>query len=113
MLKYMTKGEFKKAIDERRFVVQNVSGNKFEAFYISDGGQNAEGATQFGLIRVVNPDTKTGYFTQTGGGYSKAMATIEDIAHYVDTNKEVEHEEGFEDFSCYSYFVSHQNYNEI
>lgn len=113
MLKYMTKGDFKQAIDERRFVVQNVSGNKYQVFYIGSGNKDNEGNVQHGLSRVVNPDTKTGYFTQTGGGYSKAMATIEDIARYVNNNKDVEHEEGFEDFNCYSYFVSHQNYNEI
>jgi hypothetical protein len=109
MLKYMTKEDFVNAVNERRFVVMNPKGNTFQAFMITE--QEGNGFKQMGMANIINPDTKDGNFRQTGGGYNKAMATIEEIALYVD--KHAPYDERFDGFSCYNFFLSKQNYNTI
>jgi hypothetical protein len=109
MLKFMTKETFKKAIDERRFMVQNVKGNQYEVFYIGTS-DNGQGVPQMNVSRVVNPDSKDGYFKQNGGGYNKAHACIEEIAWYVDHNAE---DKDDKELSCISYWALKQNVNSL
>lgn len=109
MLKFMTKERFIQAIDERRFAVQNVKGNKFEVLYIGTH-EDGEGVTQYGISRVINPDTKDGYFNQNGGGYNKYHACIEDIAMYI--NKHAEDKDGNK-VNCLEYFQGKQRLNEM
>ena len=109
MLKYMTKEEFKNAVDERRFVVNTLSENKYEVFMMSV--QTVEGmAPQFGITRVINPDTKDGNFRQTGGGFNKRYACIEDIAYYLNRNAE---DKDTNELDCIKYVQQKQRYNEI
>lgn len=103
MLAYMTKEDFKRAIDEYRFVVRMETNTKWEVLHMSQSERN-----KFGIQKVIKPNKVDHYFRQTGGGYNKAMACIEDIAQYVD-----EHSPEGSDFSCYDYFMARQHYNVI
>ena len=71
----MTFEEFKKRIDQNRFIVKQVSETKFEVYSIeiSDGGQ-------FYLRQHQNPKTKDGRFRATGYGYSKPIHVMETFA---------------------------------
>ncbi|MER2006275.1 MAG: hypothetical protein ABS939_02385 [Psychrobacillus sp.] len=105
MLKTMTKAQFKEAIDKRQFVVKGLTATRYSV-HLMKVRENGE----FILYNVVNPDTKSGNFSQTGGGYSKAMACIEDIARYIDLEspKEID-----PDFSCRDYLMKNQKWNEL
>lgn len=109
MLKYMTKEEFIKAVDERKFVVRNVKGNKYEVSMITQQ-IDPTGVPKYGICAVINPNTKDGFFTQSGGGYNKALASIEDIALYVNEHAE---DKDTNEVDCVAYFGRRQNYNTI
>jgi hypothetical protein len=106
MLVNMTKATFKKAVDERRFVVRQVTPTQFEVLYIS----HDENSNTFNMLHVVNPDSKNGNFRQTGGGYNKAHSTIEDVAYYVNHNAE---DKDSNDLNCVQYLQQNQRWNEI
>jgi hypothetical protein len=109
MLTHMTKKTFIEGIDERRFVVRNVKGNRYEVL-LMDAQDNGNGGQRFSISAVINPDTKDGLFHQSGGGYNKAHACIEDIARYVDRNAEDKDED---DSSCTQHFMYRQHYTEL
>jgi len=71
----MTFEEFKKRVDENRFIVKQVSATKFEIYsieYTSDG--------KFYLSQYRNTETKDGRFTASGYGYSKPIYVMEIFA---------------------------------
>lgn len=106
MLKYMTKASFIEAVDQRRFVVKNPKGNVFEVYYISQ----LEFDQKFSMVQVINPETKNGCWTKNGGGYNKAIDTIESVAYYIDKNAE---DKESNPIKCLDYFMNRQNYNII
>lgn len=109
MLTFMTKKTFIEAINERRFVVRNVKGNRYEVL-LMDAQDDGNGGQRFSISSVINPETKDGLFNQSGGGYNKAHACIEDIARYVDQHAEDKDED---DSSCTQHFMYRQHYNEL
>jgi hypothetical protein len=112
MLKYITKKIFIESVRERRFVVQHVKGNKYAVYMISQSVGFEGMPQQYSLPQVVNPETKDGLWNQTGGGYNKAHACIEDIARYVDNNAE-DKDDDSEEESCAIFFMYKQRLNEI
>lgn len=106
MLKYMTKAAFIEAVDQRKFVVKELSDTKYEVYLMGFDPI----AQTFGIRRVTNPDSKDGIWRKSGGGYNKAQATIDDIAWYVDRNAE---DKDSNPVSCTQYFQSKQCYERI
>ena len=71
----MTFEEFKKLVDENRFIVKQVSGTRFEVYSIETTSNG-----QFYLRQHRNPKTKDGRFRATGYGYSKPIHVMETFA---------------------------------
>ncbi len=70
----MTFEEFKKRVDQNRFIVKQVSATRFEIYSIETDGK------QFYLRQHQNPKTKDGRFIATGYGYSKPIHVMEMFA---------------------------------
>ena len=70
----MTFEEFKKLVDENRFIVKQVSETRFEIYSIETDGK------QFYLRQYQNPKTKDGRFRAAGYGYSKPIHVMETFA---------------------------------
>lgn len=87
----MTFEEFKKRVDENRFIVKQVSGTRFEVYSIETDGK------QFYLRQHLNPKTKDGRFRATGYGYSKPIHVMETFAAQL----------GKEHYEYYSRMQSH------
>jgi len=105
MLKYMTKEQFMKGVDEKRFVIVAKTATKYEVYYITE---NHEG--RHAMIRVVNPESKDGTFSMTGGNYHKGIECMERIAHYVDEHAE---DKDKYNISCLKFFQSTQQFIQL